>query len=99
MLITATTQEMWELYVIMVGSLISETIYSLTLKLNDPQRSVMRLMLDWLMAGLLMMDGWRYVLRGCGDLCVTTVGMKEMLKWCVDNWDMMEVSLLGNNLY
>ena len=46
-----------------------------------------------------MMDVWRYVLRGCGDLCVTTVGMKEMLKWCVDNWDMMEVSLLGNNLY
>ena len=59
--------------------------HSLTLKFHDPQRSVMRLMLDWLMAGLLMMDGWRYVLRGCGDLCVTTVGMTDMLKWCVDN--------------
>ena len=46
-----------------------------------------------------MMDGWRYVLRVCGDLYVMTVGMKEMQKWCVDNWGMVEVSLLGNTLY
>ena len=54
--------------------------------------SAMRQMFDWLMAAHHMMDEWRYASMGFGVQCVPTIGMPEMLKWCVGNWVMMDVS-------
>ena len=45
-----------------------------------------------------MMDELRYVLTGGGALCVMISGTLEMLKWSVDNWDMMDVSCLPGRL-
>ena len=55
--------------------------------------NVMRLLLDSLVVKHQMMDEWRYVWMGSGDQYVVTDGTTEMLMLCVDNWDMMEVSL------
>ena len=55
--------------------------------------NVMRLMLDWLVVKHQNMDEWRYVWMGSGDQYVVTDGTTVMLMLCVDNWDMMEVSL------
>ena len=56
----------------------------------------MRQMLDWWMVKQLeklKKDELRYVSMECGALYVTTVGMLEMLQWCVDNWATTLVSL------
>ena len=37
---------------------------------------------------------WRYATMDCGAQCVVITGMAEMHKWCVDNWDMMDVSFV-----
>ena len=42
-----------------------------------------------------MMEGWRYVWVECGAQYVMTDGMRGMLELCVDNWGIMEVSLLS----
>ena len=52
----------------------------------------MKPMFDWLMETHLLMVEWRYVSMGCGAQCVMIGGMTEMHRWCVDNWDMLEVS-------
>ena len=36
---------------------------------------------------------WRYASMGCGAQYVIMGGMPGMQKWCVDNWDMMDVSI------
>ena len=53
----------------------------------------MRLMFDWLVVEHQMMDEWRYVSMGLGVQYVLADGTTEMLMLCVDNWDMMDVSL------
>ena len=53
----------------------------------------MRQMSDWLKGEHLAMVEWRYALMGCGAQCVMMGGMPGMHKWCVDNWDMMDVSI------
>ena len=55
-------------------------------------KSVTLLMFDWLMETLHMMDEWRYAPMGYGDQYVPTIGMLMTLKWCVNNWVMMDVS-------
>ena len=55
--------------------------------------NVMRLLFDSLVVKHQMMDEWRYVWMGPGVQSVVTDGTTEMLILCVDNWDMMDVSL------
>ena len=45
----------------------------------------MRLILDWLMDKLLLMEEWRYVSMGCGDQCVMMGGVSMMPELCVNN--------------
>ena len=53
----------------------------------------MRLIFGWLVAKHLTMEEWRYAWMGYGAQSVMTDGTTEMLRWCVDNWDMMDVSV------
>ena len=54
--------------------------------------NAMRQILDWLMDKIIAMVMWKYASMGCGVQCVVTGGIPKMHKWCVDNWDMMDVS-------
>ena len=49
-------------------------------------------MFNLLMVLLILKDEWRYVWMGCGAQCVMTGGTTEMLKWCVDNYILKDVS-------
>ena len=52
----------------------------------------MKLMLDWLMDH--MRVKWSYASMEYGTQCVEMSGTSMMLKLCVDNWDMMDVSTI-----
>ena len=52
----------------------------------------MRLMLDWLMDH--MRVKWSYVSMEYGTQYVEMSGTSMMLKLCVNNWDMMDVSTI-----
>ena len=58
----------------------------------------MRLMLDLLTDNQLLMEELRYVSMGCGAQCVMMDGMTEMHKWCVSNWDIMDVIFFGKSI-
>ena len=55
--------------------------------------NVMRLIFVWSMEKHLMMEEWRYVWMESGAQCAMTDGISEMLKLCVDNLGIMDVSL------
>ena len=42
---------------------------------------------DWSEVSWRMMDDWRCVLKGDGELYLMMVGQPLMLKLCADNWD------------
>ena len=52
----------------------------------------MKQMLDWLTGKHLAVVEWRYASMGSGAQYVIITGIPMMHKWCVDNWDMMDVS-------
>ena len=53
----------------------------------------MRLIFVWSEEKHLMMEEWRYVWMEGGAQCAMTDGTSEMLKLCVDNSGIMDVSL------
>ena len=55
--------------------------------------NVMKLIFIWSMEKHLMMEEWRYVWMEGGAQCAMTNGISEMLKLCVDNSGIMDVSL------
>ena len=54
----------------------------------------MRLMLDWWMVIHQMMEELKYALVDCGAQYVLMIGMSEMLPLSVDNWAIMDVSII-----